>query len=181
MGNYIGGSVLRPRDTFGSMRIGTNGSGPLLVEQWIAGWILKRKNKDAAKAITWLQYFGDKYPQLKYRILHKKKDLALALTDDSQDQTWVRGWNTATGSSLAYARIHQIHDRELHALLCLWTAASTMYEFGPYLNVTKELASGVLVGTEGLEEQVASWAGKAREACTIVLRTREKFGYISIG
>lgn len=149
-----------------SIRVGSNGSGSFLVEQWIAGYAISPEADSVqARKIRqhWLHYSGP-LRDLDLYHLAPLENTVRALQDNSEDCGWVRV------PDLDRKLLRDLSDRRLWSLVALWHMAHTYYELSPLILITQPLLEATELATRSLEGVGAAWSHRCREATDLLHR-----------
>ena len=179
MGHYL--SVYDSnQQRVGLLRVGSNGTGSFLVEQWIAGYAISLR-ADAKEARNVRRHWLQSIPRTSLGFappcvhdLGSRDGLILALQDDTDGCSWIRC------QGLDRKRTHDISCPKLRALVGLWHMVETFCDWDPMVRVSADLLEAVEMSTAVLEEIGAPWAMICREAADLI-RQVDCSGRISLG
>ena len=163
-----------------SLRVGTNGAGSFLVEQWIAGYaISKGADPQQARKVRqhWLVEVQKPLSErsgIDIYDLSSRQGLVRALQDDTRGCSWVRCHD------LDRTVMRRIRCPKLFALVALWHMARTFWDWHPTVQISASLLDAVEMSTLALEEVGAPWAPVCREAADL-LREAGAGAAISLG
>ena len=166
----------------GSFRIGTNGSGPFLLEQMIAGWCVSNRSdaKLAAKAVRWFVH-RDKMgtglatklgPMPRITPIRTIDQMREALSDTRDNSSWV-----FADKAIDRVKVHALMNWHLERLLSMRRIFIDHYSMSVEVPIDKEDVDMFALCAESLEtvcEGGTAWASTVRSAANLLAEAYQK-------